>query len=333
MTKNRICDLLGIKYPIIQAPMNWISGADMVAAVSNAGCLGTLGINAGARTISNDPGIIAERLREQVRKVRGLTQKPFAVNIVIGFDEGRKFSERCLHVLLEEKVAIVVCTVGSPEVYTGMLKDAGIKVLHAVSNVTHADKAERSGVDAVICEGYEAGGHKGFDELTTFTLVPMVADSVKIPVIAGGGVTDARGVAAALALGADGVYMGTRFMASRESDAHLNIKEAIIKSGDTSTVSLRHFGMLCRNLKNIYTKIYLDMIASGATDEELREFHNEYSFFHTQTTGDTEVGEIICGQGAGLIKSAPGAAEIIEAIVSDISVVMAKCQDKLGCFQ
>lgn len=181
MGKNRICELLGIRYPIIQAPMNWVSGADLVAAVSSAGGLGTLGPNAGADHITEDVGLTGERMRAQIRKVRKRTQEPFAVNIVVGFGEDVRYSRKMVDVIVEERVPVAIVSVGRPDVYTQELKDAGIKVLHAVSTPRHAKKAEKAGVDAVICEGYEAGGHKGFTELTTLVLTPMVADAVNIP--------------------------------------------------------------------------------------------------------------------------------------------------------
>lgn len=174
MAKNSLCSLLNIRYPIIQAPMNWVSGAELVAAVSNAGGLGTIGPNAGAKTITSDVALTGERLRGQIRKVKELTEKPFAVNINIGVGDDRKFSQKCVEVVLEEGIAAAILSVGSPEVYCKTLKDAGIRVLAAISTTRHAVKAEQIGVDAVICEGYEAGGHKGFTELTTFVLVPMV---------------------------------------------------------------------------------------------------------------------------------------------------------------
>ena len=244
MGSNRVCEILGIRYPIIQAPMNCVSGADLTAAVSNAGGLGTLGPNTGIDSIVEDVEITGERIRDQIKKVRSLTKKPFAVNIAVGFGELRKFSRKVVQVVIEEKVPVAVVSVGSPDVYTKLLKDAGIKVLHAVSTARHAKKAEETGIDGVICEGFEAGGHKGLTELTTFTLTPMVVDAVTVPVIAGGGIGDARGVLAALVLGADGVYMGTKFMVTKESESHQLVKELVVKGGDTCTMTLPKGPML-----------------------------------------------------------------------------------------
>ncbi|MBP1719269.1 MAG: 2-nitropropane dioxygenase [Deltaproteobacteria bacterium] len=323
MIKNRIGELVGIRYPLIQAPMNWVSGAELAAAVSNAGGLGTLGPNAGADAIIEDVELTGERLREQIRKVRRLTGRPFAVNIPIALGEGMKYSKKCVAVVIE----------GAPNVYTKVLHHGGIKVFHAVSTPRHAKKAEEIGVDAVVCEGYEAGGHKGFTELTTLVLTPMVADAVKIPVIAGGGIGDARGVLAALALGADAVYMGTRFMATKESESHQNVKDAIVRAKDACTVSVPKDFMLARDLSNGFTNQYLEMRKSGISAEALRAFLAKHSQFSAQHLGDVENAELHCGQVAGLIDSAPGAADVISGIIQSIFPVMEEAKRKLAVFQ
>ena len=333
MEKNPVCNLLNIRYPIIQAPMNWVSGAKLVAAVSNAGCLGTLGPNAGAKTVTTDIMLTGERLRSQIREVKTLTQKPFAVNIPIGMgEEQRQFSRRCLEVVQEEKVPVAIVSVGSPDVYTDLLKDAGVKVLHAISTLRHAKKAEKAGVDAVICEGYEAGGHKGFDELTTFVLIPMVADEVKIPVVSGGGIGDARAMLAALVLGADGVYMGTRFMVTHESDSHRRIKEAVVLAEDTCTVSVPKERMLARDLKNPFTQKYLEMREAGASSGKLNRFLTENSQYHAQVLGGIEHSEIHCGQVAGLIRSIASVEEIVKEIVKGARYSQEELSRKLGAF-
>jgi NAD(P)H-dependent flavin oxidoreductase YrpB (nitropropane dioxygenase family) len=332
VVKNRIGELVGIRYPIIQAPMNWVSGADLAAAVSNAGGLGTLGPNAGANAITTNVELTGERLRGQIKKVRNLTRAPFAVNIPIGTGDGLTFSRKCVAVVIEEAVPVVITSVGGPSVYTKMLKDAGIKVFHAVSTPQHAKKSEEIGVDAVVCEGFEAGGHKGFTELTTLVLTPMVADVVKIPVITGGGIGDARGVLAALALGADAVYMGTRFMATKESESHQNVKDAIVRAQDVCTVSVPKDFMLARDLKNAFTKQYLEMRKAGAPDAELTAFLMEHSQYPGQHLGDVDNGEVCCGQVAGLIDSAPGAAEVIEGIIKNLSFILEELKRKLAAF-
>jgi len=332
MGKNRICELLGIRYPIIQAPMNWVSGADLVAAVSGAGGLGTLGPNAGADHITEDVGLTGERMRAQIRRVRKNTQAPFAVNIVVGFGEDVRYSRKMVDVIAEEEVPAAIVSVGSPDVYTQELKDAGIKVLHAVSTPRHAKKAEKAGVDAVICEGYEAGGHKGFTELTTLVLTPMVADAVNIPVITGGGIGDARGVLAALVLGADGIYMGTRFMATRESDSHNRVKDAIVSGEDVCTVSVPKDHMLARDLINNFTKEYAALQAAGADPEELDKYLDVHSQYRSQHLGEADVAEICCGQVAGLIAEVKNAGIVMTDVVEGIGPRFEELKRKVADF-
>jgi enoyl-[acyl-carrier protein] reductase II len=312
--------------------MNWVSGAKLVAAVSHAGGLGTLGPNAGAKTIETDVDLIGERLRGQIEMVRDLTKNPFAVNIAIGVGDQRLYSQRCVEVAIREGVPVAIVSVGSPDVYTEMLKEAGIKVLHAISTVNHARKAEQVGVDGVICEGFEAGGHKGFTELTTFVLIRMVAEAVKIPIVAGGGICDARGLLAAFALGADGVYVGTRFMATVESDSHPVVKEAVVNADDACTVSLPKDMMLARDLRNQFTRTYAEMKAAGAPWKELKKFINQHSQYHSQVLGNSQEAEICCGQVAGLIKSVIGAAEAIQCMVNEIPSAFADLQRRLTVF-
>jgi len=318
MAKNRICELLDIRYPIIQAPMNWVSGAALVAAVSNAGGLGTLGPNAGSKDKTLDVDLTGERTRKQIREVKRLTSAPFAVNIVAGFGETLVYSQKMVEVVIEEAVPVAIVSVGRPETYTLLLKDAGVKVLHAISTPRHGQKAEAAGVDAVICEGFEAGGHKGFTELTTFVLTPMVADAVRIPVVTGGGIGDARGVLAALALGAEGIYMGTRFMITQEAESHMRVKEAVVKGQGVCTVSVPKDFMLARDLANTFTEKYLKMRTAGAGPEELGAYLQEHSQYHSQCLGQADEAEICCGQVAGLITEVQPAADVINRLVQDI---------------
>jgi len=237
-----------------------------------------------------------------------------------------------VEVVIEEEVPVAVVSVGRPDVYTKTLKDAGMKVFHAISTARHAKLAEQAGVDGVICEGFEAGGHKGFTELTTFVLIPMVVEAVNIPVIAGGGIGDARGVIAALALGADGVYMGTRFMVTKESESHPLIKELIVKGKDACTVSLPKDVMLARDLSNDFTKKYLEMKQAGSSLQELNNFLNEHSQFHAQHLGQSEDAEICCGQVAGLITGIQGAGEIVEDIASTLRFRFEELKGKVDDF-
>ena len=329
MGSNRICQLLGIKYPIIQAPMNWVSGSELVAAVSNAGGLGTLGPNAGSKDITLDVEETGERMRVQIQKIKRLTDKPFAVNVAVGFGPMMAFSKKVVDVVIEEKVPVAIVSVGRPDVYTKTLKDAGIKVMHAISTARHAQKAEEAGVDAVICEGYEAGGHKGYTELTTMVLTPMVTDAVTVPVVTGGGIGDARGVLAALVLGADGIYMGTKFMVTQESASHQKIKEAIIQGEDVCTVSVPKGPMLARDLSNNFTKEYLEMVNSGASPEELAQYHSTHDQYSSQYLGEAESAEICCGQVAGLIKQVDTAGNVMEEIIGDIGSRLEELTQKL----
>jgi NAD(P)H-dependent flavin oxidoreductase YrpB (nitropropane dioxygenase family) len=335
MQDNRLCRLLGIEYPIIQAPMNWITGAELAAAVSNAGGLGTLGPNAGATTITKDVAETAERLRAQIRKVKSLTDKPFAVNFPIGVEGveesegGRKFSRRCVEVGLEEGIPIAITSVGPPTVYTQVLKAAGVTVLHAISTPVHAKKAEDVGVDGVVCEGYEGGGHKALTELTTMTMIPMVADVVTIPIVAAGGIADARGFAAALALGADGVYMGTRFIATKECDAHPSVKEAVVRGRDACTVSVNKWMVTGRDLKNSFTQKFSEMREVGARMEDLLQFMTDHTMYDALIQGDIEHGELPCGQNAGLIHELVSAADVVRSTVVGVAAVMAAVRAKI----
>jgi len=312
--------------------MNWVSGADLAAAVSQAGGLGTLGPNAGADTITTDVVLTGERMREQIRKVKARTARPFAVNIAVGVGKARKYSQEILKAVIEEEVPVAIVSVGRPDIYTDSLKNAGIKVLHAISTARHARNAEASGVDAVICEGFEAGGHKGFTELTTFVLTPMVCDAVKLPVIAGGGIGDARGVLAALALGADGIYMGTRFLLARESESHPRVKDSVLQAGDACTETLPKEFMLARDLSNAFTTQYLKMRSAGVSPLELNDYLNAHSQYHGQHLGDVEGAEICCGQVAALIGSVKGAGEILEDITKDVDARLQDLKKKMAVF-
>ncbi|MFC1535414.1 NAD(P)H-dependent flavin oxidoreductase [Thermodesulfobacteriota bacterium] len=331
MVKYRICELLSIRYPIIQAPMNWVAGADLAAAVSNAGGLGTLGPNAGADSITSDVEVTGERMREQIKRVQSLTDKPFAVNVAVLHGGSTIYSQKIVQVMMEEKVPVAIVSVGRPDTYTETLKNAGIKVLHAISTATHARKAEDIGVDGVICEGYEAGGHKGLTELTTFILTPMVADAVRIPVITGGGIGDARGVMAAMALGADGVYMGTRFMVTKESESHARVKEMVIKGEEACTVTLNKGLMQARALRNSYTEKFIKMIQAGTPLEEVMEFGQGIAY-RSQRLGEVEDAEVFCGQVAGLIDSVKSAQEIVEDIVKEMITRFKDLKERIDQF-
>jgi enoyl-[acyl-carrier protein] reductase II len=317
MKRTRLCDLLGIDYPIIQGGMVWIANAQLAAAVSNAGGLGLISANAGM----SRNGDQVENLKKQIEIAKGLTSKPFGVNLPI---LNNPQIEALVDAVIKAKVKVVATAAGNPALYTGRFKEVGIKVLHLVAAVRHAQSAEKRGVDAVIAEGYEAGGHNGLDELTTLTLVPQVADAVSIPVVAAGGIADARGIIAALALGADGVQMGTRFVASRECAAHQNFKDAIVKASDTDTaITGRKLGPT-RILKNELATKLLEMEAAGASVEELQAFIGSSRSRIGQFEGDLANGEAYCGSIAGMIKEIKSVAEIIQNIVDDYDKVLAR---------
>ena len=319
MKGRRICDLLGIKYPIIQAPMIWITGANLAAAVSNAGGLGTIGLNAGAKNLTTDLDMIGERLRSQIRKAKGLTDKPFAINIAV---PEQPFSDRYVEVAIEEEITAAIMVGDSPQSYTKRLQAAGIKVLYKpLTRVTvdAAKQAEQAGVDAVIMVGCEGGGHSGIDQLTTLVLIPQVAEAVKIPVIAGGGIADARGAAAAFALGADGVFIGTAFIATIECDAHPNVKRAIINATDTSTVAwIGDLGQV-RLLKNNYAMRVLESKPNSASKDEIgKSSLNLDKHRPALIEGKVEDFYLSLGAGAGLVKEVVSAGELVRRIAAGI---------------
>lgn len=320
MKKTRVCDLLGIEYPIIQGGMTWIANAELAAAVSNAGALGIISPNAEMR-LDDD---ITANLRSQIRKAKNLTDKPFGINLPIlmpGIEE-------LIDALIEEGVKIVTTSAGNPAIHTPRLKEAGVKVLHVVASVRHAKGAERNGVDAVIAEGYEAGGHNGLDELATFVLVPQVVDAVSIPVVAAGGIADARGFVAALALGAEGIQMGTRFVATHECVAHQSFKEAILKATDTGTVTTGRKIGPTRGLKNELTAKLQEMESRGASAEELFAFIDTGSRSRMgEFEGELQEGEAYCGAIAGMIKEIVSAGDVVRSIVEGYDKIATRLQE------
>ena len=314
MKRTRVCDLLGIEYPIIQGGMSWIANAELAAAVSNAGALGVISPNAGMRPGGN----VVENLRGQIGKAKSLTDKPFGVNLLIQTPA----IEELVEVVIEEGIQVVTTAAGNPALYTSWLREAGVKVLHVVASVRHASGAERQGVDAVIAEGYEAGGHNGFDELPTFVLVPQVVDAVSIPVLAAGGIADSRGLAAALALGADGVQMGTRFVATYECIAHQSFKQGVVDAIDTGTVITQRKLGPTRTLKNGFTAKLLEMEGRGATPDELLAFIGTGRSYSGQLGGDLTDGEAYSGANAGMIMQVVSAADVVSRIVEGYSEVV-----------
>ncbi len=300
---NKVCELFGIKYPIIQGGMVWVSGAKLAAAVSNAGGLGLIGAG------SMKPDL----LREHIKKAKTLTDKPFGVNIPIF----SKYSEEQVRVSLEEGVKIFFMSAGSPKKYTSYLKEKGCIVVHVTSTATLAKKCEDAGVDAVVVEGFEAGGHNGRDELTTFVLIPQTKKLVNIPVIAAGGIATGEGIAAAFALGADGVQIGTRFAATVESSAHENYKKALVNAKDTDTMLYLKSIIPVRLVKNSLTLKIEELEKRCADVEELKKIIGEHAAKRGIFDGDVENGEIEAGQIAGLIEDIPAVSEVFQNLIKE----------------
>jgi enoyl-[acyl-carrier protein] reductase II len=295
--------------------MTWIANAELAAAVSNAGALGIVSPNAGMKLEGN----VVEHLRSQIRKAKSLTDRPFGVNLPLQIPEIREL----IDVLMAEGVKVVTTSAGSPALYTAPLKEGGIKVLQVVASVRHALSAERHGVDAVVAEGYEAGGHNGFDELPTMVLIPQVVDAVSIPVVAAGGIADARGFVAALALGAEGVQMGTSFVATSECVAHQNFKDGIVQANDTGTVITGRKLGPARILRNEFASKILEMESKGATPEELLAFIGIARSRTGELDGDMIDGEAYCGAIAGVIKEVVSAGDVVRGVVEGYSRVVA----------
>ncbi|EAX48714.1 2-nitropropane dioxygenase, NPD [Thermosinus carboxydivorans Nor1] len=307
MLKNKLCQLLNIEYPILQGGMAWVATAELAAAVSNAGGLGLIGAG----------HMPPDALRAEIRKAKNMTNKPFGVNIMLM----SPFVKEVMQVVVEERVPVITTGAGNPAEYIPALKEIGSKIIPVVASVALAKRLERTGVDAIIAEGMESGGHIG--EVTTMALVPQVVDAVSVPVIAAGGIGDARGVVAALALGAQGVQIGTRFVASVECIAHPNYKEAILKAKERSTVVTgQSTGHPVRVIANNLTRQFMELEKRGASPEELDRL-GAGKLRAAARDGDVKNGSVMVGQIAGMIDDIKPVAEIIQDIVRDIPKVLA----------
>ena len=313
--QNRITNLFGIKYPIIQAGMIWCSGWELASAVSNAGGLGIIGAG------SMYPDI----LRVQIQKCKQATDKPFAVNLPLLYPD----IDKHIATILEEKVPIVFTSAGNPAVWTETLKNAGIKVVHLVSNEKFALKAEGCGVDAIVAEGFEAGGHNGREETTTLVLIPQIVKTVKIPVIAAGGIGTGKTMLAAMALGAEAVQIGSRFVATNESSAHQNFKQAVIDAKDGSTqLSLKKLTPV-RLIKNKFWEQIAAAEMGGASSEVLSQMLGRARAKKGMFEGDLEEGELEIGQISGYINEIKPAAQVVNEIVSEYNEVLAKLEGNI----
>ena len=299
--KTEITSLLGIEYPVIQGGMAWVAEHKLAAAVSEAGGMGIIGA-------ANAP---AQWVRDQIRKARELTDKPFGVNVMLL----SPYADQVAQVIAQEGVKAVTTGAGNPGKYLPLWKEAGIRVIPVVASVAMARMMERAGADAVVAEGTESGGHIG--ETTTMVLVPQVADAVQIPVIAAGGIADGRGMAAAFLLGARGVQLGTRFVATQEAVVHENYKNYILKAKDIDTrVTGRSTGHPVRVLRNAVTRKYLEMEQKGASFEELESL-TVGGLRRAVQEGDVKEGSVMSGQIAGMIHDLPTCREVIERITKE----------------
>ena len=299
--KTEITELLGIEYPIIQGGMAWVADYHLAAAVSEAGGLGIIGAG----------GMDAEMVRNQVREVKKLTNKPFGVNVMLMNPHAPEIAK----MLVEEDVKVVTTGAGSPEKFMPMWKEAGIKVIPVIASVAYAKRMEKVGADAVVAEGTESGGHIG--EATTMTLVPQVVDAVNIPVIAAGGIADGRGFAAAFMLGAKAVQMGTVFICAEETNVHQNYKDFVMKAKDIdSKVTGRSTGHPVRILRNQMVTEYLKLESEGATLDELEQL-TLGALRKAVVDGDTKMGSVMAGQISGLVKEQRPCKKIIEDIITE----------------
>ncbi|AGL03122.1 NAD(P)H-dependent flavin oxidoreductase [Desulfoscipio gibsoniae] len=321
--KTRVTELLGIKYPIIQGGMQWLSRAELASAVSNAGGLGII-------TAATHPG--KEELIEEIRKTRALTDKPFGVNISMlpELTPGDKTAQY-MEAVIREKVPVLETSGRSPEKYVPQLKEAGIKLIHKVPAVRFARKAESVGADAVIIVGFECGGHPGMDNVTTMVLTPGAADNVSIPVISGGGIADARGLVAALALGAEAVVMGTRFIATAECLAHENFKQWMVNASETDTMIIqRSIRNAARVMKNPAAEKVLEMENRGASLDELLTIIKGQRGLSNLLSGDIQDGTLAMGQCVGLINDIKSVQEVIEDIVREAGTIIHRLQNMWG---
>ncbi|RWW98799.1 NAD(P)H-dependent flavin oxidoreductase [Flavobacterium cerinum] len=304
---NRITQLFNIQYPVIQAGMIWASGYKLASAVSNAGGLGIIGAGS----------MYPDVLREHIQKCKKATDKPFAVNVPMLYPN----IDEIINIIVEEGVKIVFMSAGNPKTWTGFLKEKGITVVHVVSSVKFALKAQEAGVDAVVAEGFEAGGHNGREETTTFTLIPMVKAQLQVPLIAAGGIATGEGMLAAMVLGADGVQIGSRFAASVESSSHANFKQAIVNAQDGDThVTLKELAPV-RLIKNKFFHDLMALYAKAPTVDDLKDLLGRARAKKGMFEGDLEEGELEIGQIAGLINEIKPAGDILKEIITDFEKV------------
>jgi enoyl-[acyl-carrier protein] reductase II len=313
--KTRITELFGVRYPIVQAGMIWCSGWELASAVSNAGGLGLLGSGS----------MYPDVLRDHIRKTKAATHRPFGVNLPLLYPQIGDH----INILLEEGVKIVFSSAGNPKTYTPVFKEHGIHVVHVVSSARFAMKAEEAGCDAVVAEGFEAGGHNGREETTTLCLVPAVADAVQIPVIAAGGIHDGRSMAAALALGAEGVQVGSRFVASEEASAHDAFKQTVIHTPEGGTqLTLKELTPV-RLIKNEFYNRVNEAYSAGAGPDQLAALLGRGRAKKGMFEGDLVEGELEIGQASALIREILPAADIVERMMLEYGRTVSRLNSEL----
>lgn len=306
--KNSITELFGIQYPIIQGGMIWCSGWELASAVSNAGGLGLLGSGS----------MYPEILREQIQKCKAATNKPFGVNVPLLYPN----IDEHLQIIAEEGVKIVFTSAGNPAKYTSQLKEKGITVVHVIANQKFARKAEEAGVDAIVAEGFEAGGHNGREETTTMCLIPLICNTVSIPVIAAGGIGSGQAMAAALCLGAQGVQVGSRFVATVESSAHQNFKQTVVDAGDGATeLTLKELTPV-RLIKNAFYEEVQDAYAQNFSKEQLLELLGRGRAKKGMFEGDLVNGELEIGQVSAIINEITTAESVVKELVEDCKKIL-----------
>lgn len=311
--KTRVTELFGIEYPVIQAGMIWCSGWELASAVSNAGGLGLIGSGS----------MYPDVLRTHIRKCKQATQKPFGVNVPLLYPD----IDKHIQIIIEEKVPIVFTSAGNPKTWTPVLKEHGIKVAHVVSAVRFAVKCQEAGVDAVVAEGFEAGGHNGREETTTMVLIPSVRDAISLPLIAAGGIANGRQMAAAFALGAEAVQVGSRFVASVESSAHPAFKNEVIKAKEGDTVLTLKQLTPVRLIKNKFFHEIDAMEKRGSTPEELAAKLGRGRAKKGMFEGDLEEGELEIGQVSGMINEILPAAEIVKNMMSEFHQTLQRLKE------
>ena len=314
MAAKSLTTLLGIRYPLIQAGMVWVSGWRLAAAVSEAGGLGVIGAGS----------MYPEILREHIQKCKAATSKPFGVNVPLMYPD----IDQLMAVILTEKVPVVITSAGNPKLWTASLQENGCLVLHVVSSLSFALKAQESGVDAIIAEGFEAGGHNGREETTTLVLIPLLRPHIKVPLVAAGGIASGQAMLAALALGADGVQVGSRFVATPEASAHHHFKQVVLDAEQGSTVlTLKELAPV-RLIKNPFYEQVQKLYAQGASLEQLKEALGKGRAKKGMFEGDLVEGELEIGQVAAQIDQIKPAAKVVEELIVDYKIALRSLEER-----